>query len=53
MHRPLPHVTIRILTLAILGVVTLGLAGSIALLIYTLPGNKQASVLWRSAGLLA
>ncbi len=51
-HRPLPHVTIRILTLAILGVVTLGLAGSIALLIYTLPGNKQASVLLRSAGLL-
>jgi len=51
-HRPLPHITIRILTLAILGVVTLGLAGSIALLIYTLPGNKQASVLLRSAGLL-
>jgi hypothetical protein len=33
-------------------VVTLGLAGSIALLIYTLPGNKQASILLRSAGLL-
>ena len=51
-RRPLPHITIRILTLAILGVVTLGLAGSIALLIYTLPGNKQASFLLRSAGLL-
>jgi len=51
-HRPLPHVTIRILTLAILGVVTLGLVASIGLLIYTLPGNKQASVLLRSAVLL-
>ena len=51
-RRPLPHITIRILTLAILGVVTLGLACSIALLIYTLPGNKQASFLLRSAGLL-
>lgn len=51
-HRPLPHLTIRILTLAILGVVTLGLVVSIGLLIYTLPGNKQASVLLRSAVLL-
>lgn len=52
MHRPLPHTTIRILTLAILAVVTLGLAISVALLIITLPTNKQANVLLRSAALL-
>ena len=51
-HRPLPHLTIRILTLAILAAVTLSLIASVGLLIYTLPGNKQASVLLRSAALL-
>ncbi len=51
-HRPLPHLTIRILTLTILGVVTLGLVASVGLLIYTLPGNKQANVLLRSAALI-
>lgn len=51
-HRPLLHITIRLLTLAVLGVVTLGLAASIALLIMTLPTNKQANVLLRSAALL-
>lgn len=51
-HRPLPHITIRLLTLATLGAVTLGLAASIALLIMNLPTNKQANVLLRSAALL-
>jgi uncharacterized membrane protein len=44
--------TIRLLALALLVVVTAGLAVSIALLIITLPTNKQASLLLRSAGVL-
>ena len=51
-HRPLPHITIRLLTIAILGVVTLGLIASITLLIIKLPTDKQANVLLRSAALL-
>lgn len=51
-NRPLPHITIRLLTLAILAAVTLGLIASIALLIISLPTNKRADVLLRSAALL-
>jgi len=50
--RTLSPKTVRLLTLALLGVVTAGLAVSIALLIITLPTNKQASTLLRSAALL-
>jgi len=49
--RTLPHITIRILTFTILAVVTLGLTGSVALLIITLP-HAKASGLLRDAGLL-
>ncbi len=50
--RKLPHITIRLFALALLAVVTLGLAGSIALLIYRLPKTTVGSILLRSAGLL-
>ena len=50
--RRLPHITIRLFALALLAVVTLGLAGSIALLIYRLPKTTVGSILLRSAGLL-
>lgn len=51
-NRPLSYMAIRILTLTLLAVVTAGLAVSIALLIITLPTDKQAAVLLRSAALL-
>ncbi|MDQ6659770.1 MAG: hypothetical protein M3Z24_02250 [Chloroflexota bacterium] len=51
-HHPLPHITMRVLSLILLGIVTVGLAISIALLIITLPTDKHASTLLRSAGVL-
>lgn len=52
--RTLPHLTIRILTFILLGVVTLALVGGVVLMIATLPGRTQAqaSTLLRTAGLL-
>ena len=50
--RLLSHKSIRILTLTMLGVATVALAGGIALLINTLPGNNNAPLLLRSAALL-
>jgi uncharacterized membrane protein len=50
--KKLPHITIRLFALAILAAVTLGLAGSIVLLIYRLPKATVGSILLRSAGLL-
>jgi hypothetical protein len=50
-RHPLRHITARVTGLTLLGVVTAGLAGSIALLIYTLPTEKGV-VLLRSAALL-
>jgi hypothetical protein len=44
--------TVRMITLALLGLVTLALALSIALLILTLPADKRATNLLRSAALL-
>ena len=51
-RRTLPHAAIRILTFAFLVAVTLGLVGSIALLIITLPQAKASIRLLRDAGLL-
>ena len=48
----LPHITIRILALILLGVTTIALAIGIALLIQTLPGNGHAVNLLQSAALL-
>ncbi len=52
--RPLRHITIRLLALALLAVVTLGLALSIAYLVrdITLPSFKHANILLSSAALL-
>ncbi len=50
-RHPLRHIMARITGLTLLGVVTAGLAGSITLLIYTLPTEKGV-VLLRSAALL-
>ena len=50
-RHPLRHITGRVTGLTLLGVVTAGLAGSIALLINTLPTEKGV-VLLRSAALL-
>ncbi|HLZ80665.1 MAG TPA: hypothetical protein VKP04_03475 [Ktedonobacteraceae bacterium] len=50
-RHPLRYITGRVTGLTLLGVVTVGLAGSIALLIYTLPTEKGV-VLLRSAALL-
>jgi hypothetical protein len=50
-RHPLRHITARITGRALLGVVTAGLAGSIALLIYSLPSEKGV-VLLRSAAIL-
>lgn len=51
-YRPFPHLTIRALSLILLGLVTAGLAMSIILLILTLPTNRQANTLLRSAAVL-
>ena len=51
-HRTLPHITIRILSMALLAVVTLALASGVALLIITLPENRQPRGLLGSAALL-
>lgn len=52
--RTLPHLTTRILTFILLGVVTLALAGGVILMVITLPDRTQAqaSALLRTAGLL-
>jgi hypothetical protein len=50
--RLLSHKGIRILTLTMLGVATVALASGIVLLIKSLPGNNNASLLLRSAALL-
>lgn len=50
--RKLPHVTIRILTLAVLAAVTVALATGVALLVISLPENKRAGELLLSAALL-
>lgn len=47
-----PHIAIRLLSLALLAVVTIGLIGGIVLLIKSLPYNKDATSLLRSAVLL-
>ncbi len=52
MNKKLPHITVRILTITLLGFVTVMLATGIALLIITLPGNKHAQTLLQSAALL-
>jgi uncharacterized membrane protein len=52
-RRPIPHITIRLFTLSILAVVTMGLAASIALLVTgVLSGSIKAGFLLRSAALL-
>jgi len=51
-QRTLPHITVRILTMAILAAVTLALASGVALLIITLPENRQPRGLLGSAALL-
>lgn len=51
-RRTLSHRTIRIFSLAILGIVTAALASSVFRLIYTLPENKDPQQLLISAGLL-
>lgn len=48
----LPYKTLHALLLTLLGVLTLGLASNIALLIITMVGNKYATILLRSAILL-
>ena len=48
----LPYQTLHPLLLTLLGVLTLGLASAIALLIITVIGNKYATILLRSAILL-
>lgn len=52
MRRRFPPRAERALALIILGVVTVALAGGIAFLISSLPHNKQAGFLLRSAGLI-
>lgn len=47
-----PHIAIRLLSLALLAVVTIGLIGGIVLLIKSLPHNTNATSLLRSAVLL-
>lgn len=52
-RRPISHKTLRLFTLAILGVVTVGLAASISLLVsIVLAGSIKAGFLLRSAALL-
>jgi len=53
-RRPFSPSTTRILSLIILGVVTLALIGAVSLMIYTLPhrDQSQAGTLLRTAGLL-
>lgn len=51
-HRTLPHITIRILAMAALAAATLALASGVALLIITLPENRQPRGLLGSAALL-
>lgn len=51
-ERGLPYKTLYPLLLTLLGVLTLGLASGIALLIITAVGNKYATILLRSAILL-
>lgn len=51
-ERGLPYQTIRPLTLVLLGVLTLALASGLALLLITLPNDKHAVILLRSAALL-
>ncbi|EFH84528.1 hypothetical protein [Ktedonobacter racemifer] len=51
-ERGLPYKTLHPLLLTLLGVLTLGLASGIMLLIITVVGNKYATVLLRSAILL-
>lgn len=48
----LPHITIRVLALVLLGITTIALAIGLALLIQTLPGNNHPVNLLQSAGLL-
>lgn len=50
--RLLSHKGIRILTITMLGVATAALASGLVLLIRSLPGNNNASLLLRSAALL-
>jgi hypothetical protein len=51
-ERGLPYKTLHPLLLTLLGVLTLGLASGIALLIITVVGNKYATILLRAAILL-
>lgn len=51
-ERGLPYQAIRPLILTLLGVLTLALASGIALLLITLPNDKHAVILLRSAALL-
>ena len=51
-ERGLPYRAIRPLILTLLGVLTLALASGIALLLITLPNDKHAIILLRSAALL-
>jgi hypothetical protein len=53
-RRPFSPATTRVLSLIILGVVTLALVGAVSLMIYTLPdrSQSQAGTLLRTAGLL-
>ncbi|GHO63573.1 hypothetical protein KSC_024650 [Ktedonobacter sp. SOSP1-52] len=51
-ERGLPYKTLHPLLLTLLGVLTLGLASSIALLLITVVGNKYATILLRAAILL-
>src|SRR5256712_12015675 len=52
-RRPMPHITLRLFALAVLVVVTAGLAASIALLVYELLYEKvKPNFLLRSATLL-
>src|SRR2546421_7070091 len=51
-HRTLTHKAVRILSLVILGVVTLALASGVILLVINLPGNTHPKTLLPSAGLL-
>jgi uncharacterized membrane protein len=50
--RRLPHITLRILAVILLGVITLALAVSIILLVITLSNNKHPATLLRSSVLL-
>ncbi len=51
-HRTLTHKAVRMLSLVILGVVTLALASGVILLVINLPGNTHPKTLLPSAGLL-